>query len=195
MSQVEGVKRIEKNFSKFCEIFTKKIQQHKEINDHDLYEFTYMAVVLLNNKVVVNTREYKTLVYEIFAFWHYEFESIKDKRVSTSYIRVFQTIAMLTIQQEEENMINQAAKLLADKYSKNIAVIQQIHSNPGITFRELREELQISEEQLQEQIHQLKEDELVVWRREGEWQYYMLSKLGRYLIAEVLSEENKNENT
>ena len=194
MSQVERVKRIEKNFSKLCEIIANKIQQHKEINDIDLYNFTYTAVVLLNNKVVVNTREYEHLVYEILSFWHYGFESIEDKRVSTSYIRVFQTIAMLKIQQEEENLTNQA-KLLVDKYSKNIRIIQQIHLNSGITFRELREELQISEEQLQEQIQQLKEDELVVWRREGEWQYYMLSKLGRYLIAEVLSEEDKNENT
>lgn len=173
---------IEKNFSKLCEIIANKIQQHKEINDIDLYNFTYTAIDLLKNSVIINTKEYEKLVYEIFSFWHYGFETIEDKRISTSYIRVFQTIIMFKIQQEEENLTNQA-KLLIEKYSKNISVIQQIHSNPGITFKDLREKLEISKEQLQEQIQQLKDDELIVWRREDEWQYYMLSKLGDRLIS------------
>lgn len=173
---------VKKNFSKLCEIIANKIQQHKEINDIDLYNFTYMAIELLKNNVIINTKEYEKLVYEILSFWHYELETIEDKRISTSYIRVFQTIVMFKIQREEENLINQA-KSLIEKYNKNISVIQQIHSNPGITFKDLKEELGVSKEQLQEQIQQLKDDELVVWRREDEWQYYRLSKIGDRLIS------------
>ena len=181
---VKDQNTIEKNFFKKCTRLLNVINEGHTISVDDLYSFREFVIFSLRNDIFFEGEPFEQLTMRIRSYWHYELTLDTDLHRYCSYIQLYQMVILL-LQGIKNKANEQYVSSLADSHVQDIELINTIKKSPGITFKELRDIFSISPDVLSKRLSVLKEQRFVVSRREGEWQYYLLTKLGDILYEKL----------
>lgn len=180
-----------KNFLSLCEDIDDIITRKVYISSETMRDFSKLTLELVRNNISTEFDEFSTLYRHMFEWWSYELVpgKLSNLQRDCSYIQIFQIVCMVS-----ENNRVLARKNLAIELSKNHHnnkdIIKAIKKFPGITKKELKRKVKTTEErELQVRLNELEVDKIIISRREGDLQYYMLTLIGEDLHTVLCENE------
>lgn len=179
-------------FTNLCGRLLDDVKQHRSIQERSLVDFSKQVLWIVNGVVEKLPESFERLADYIMDYWRYELKKEQDSECKYSYIRLFQMINLVKICYREREQGKKALLALEEYkgYSELLCLLQRF---PGITHKKLREQLEISSDELSQQLELLGKDGFLSLRRSGEEQYYMLTNDGDVLSKNLrLQEENYN---
>jgi len=188
----ESVDHQEKIFSSICCRLSTSIQQQRTIREQELFDFNRIVIRIIHNNITSLLKITDELSGRISDYWHFEINNDTDSNRKYSYVRLYQMVSLLQDFFREQERENKAfAELQENKY--NIDLIFLIQSHPGITRRKIYDLVHMPSEELQTQIDLFKKNGLLVSRRSGEDQYYMLTNDGETLYNQLYVQKKRGE--
>ena len=175
------------HFKEICKDITRIISQDIPIEANELENFSKITTMLLKHNMLIESDEFDRLSRQLTEYWHYKLVSEKDSKRGCSYVQMYQMVTMI---QQNNHSINTAntAKDIISKNPEVVKIVSAIGANPGISFKELRDILNIEDfNHLYEQISKLKDLKVIVSRRSGDYEYYILTYLGISMSKTVKS--------
>lgn len=174
-------------FEQFCARLIEDINNERTISPINMSNFSRITTYILRQNITPSCETFDELYRILNDYWMYEFASEDNYQRGGSYIQLYQMITM--IKDSCTDLELKCRAHIADKSNTlDTDVIQAIYSSPGITFSELESALSMRSEILAERLEKLNRESLVVSRRTGKWQYYLLTDLGSTVYKELFSE-------
>lgn len=171
-------------FSHMCERLSKSISQREILDERAIRDFTKMIIWLVRNDIKEFPPSFYKLKDMLSDYYLYSLDEENDSEIEYAYLRFYQLISVLQTQKDEQI---KGAKVLAavDQYKAYTFLLKIIRTTPGITYRQLEKECEISSDNLQEQINNLIQDKFLSTRRSGKGQFFFLTNLGEALCTSI----------
>lgn len=191
IAELGSNKKLLQQFNDLCTKLTARIKQRKEIQELTLSNFSYYTRRVLRADLDIISAQYQNLWEILNSYWHYELVNDEDKRRVCSYTQLYQMACMIQ-QNHKDFEIDLQAHVAAKSRYYIPKLINQIQQTPGITFKELHAETQITPDILDNQLNELEKNGFVSGRNETERRRFVLTTSGRVLYQDLcLGTDNK----
>ncbi len=159
--------------TKILEFFLKKLV----IREKMILDFNILAVSMIYNSVEKIPETLQEITDRFSDYLNNQIYSEDNMKRAISYMRVYQTAQAIHIfmyERDREQKIRTEV-LCLDEFKK---IIEILYLNPGITEKELCEEMNLSKEDVNSQLRYLEQKDLCVIRKTGNRVFYVLTKNG-----------------
>ncbi len=144
----------EVTFSNMCDSLILVIASRKPIREKSLLDFNKAVIQIISYSIEDLPKSYYRLSETLLNYWRHEARRDSDFDRSFSYVRAYQissTLEVYRTEQKHEEIIRSEL----EEHQSSRELLGYIYQHPGSTTAELRAGMDISDEKLEDTIHQL----------------------------------------